>query len=404
MNIAIAPFATTFLDLFVNLAGYLRILGHEVTFVNPDPYIAYLLRDAGFFPDFYKQNNFEEDYYSRESPLVQQYCRLYHLDDIDAVIKRKNTEYARAKRYFQNYHAKKVILWNGENNVESDVCKTLGIETFFCENGYFPNTFQMNRSGVNSRAEFANLSFSDFMNFTLPNIGVTPVHFEIKHIKQSIIQRYIFRFFSREYRVIMKEALKANQKKRKAKRSFRKAPIDQIDIEKLGNWAFFPLQVNSDTQIVLNSPYESMYQVLEHNLPKLINAGYKVVLKEHPDEVELVDYSHFVDNERIFLVKKFDINELISRSDFTIAVNSSVGLQAVAAGKPVVVLGDSFYLSAPNTSRLALDCNKVELAVGINNIDTEAYISHMKNDIFIKGDWRNITIEFLQLLCSRILA
>ncbi|MFV0365927.1 MAG: hypothetical protein ACK5JS_05400 [Mangrovibacterium sp.] len=404
MNIVIAPFAAPFVSLFVNLAKHLEHFSHQVTFAEADPYISHLLRQEGISSVSYPKAEAVENFYTANSNIVKQYCRLHRLKNVQKVVKQKNEAYTRAKAFFQGAQAQKVIIFNGEMNVESDVCKTLGIKTFFCENGYFPEMFQMNRMGVNAKAEYAQLSSAEFMQMHFPKANLPQAHLPIIDIEQSLIMRYALRFFSSDYRRIVWQALQGNKAKNRAMTNFKQAPVDSFNPEQLEMWAFFPLQVNSDTQMVLNSPYESMYEVLRCTLPKLIRAGYQVVLKEHPDEVEPVDYSEFVDNKQVFLLKKFDINRLISESDFTITVNSSVGLQAVSTAKPVILLGESFYQSAPNVQLLAKDSTKLQLPSTYSATDVENYIAHFKKEIFIAGNWRKPTSEFLQSLCCRILA
>ncbi|MFV0505855.1 MAG: hypothetical protein ACK5L5_03965 [Bacteroidales bacterium] len=404
MNIVISPFSSPFFNFFLNLTKYLEALNHQVVFLNPDPYLSSMLRAEGMKVEKYPKTKGCESFYQKSSPLVQQFCRLYQLKDADQVIQQKNKAFTQAKAYLQGKRPERVIIWNGEMNVETDACKELGVETFFCENGYFPNTFQANRRGVNAKSEYARLSQCDFMQFHFPQTNIPLVSLSILEVKQSLFKRYIYRFFSAEYRHIMWQALRNNRAKKIAKKSFENTAADTLDLESLTNWVFFPLQVNSDTQIVLNSPYRSMYEVLDCTLPKLLKAGYQVVLKEHPEEVEPVDYGKFVDNKQVFLLKKYDIVQLIAKSNFTITVNSSVGLQAVEASRPVVVLGESFYMSAPNVDGLDKESELITLVEHINPSEVQDYIHHFKNNIFIAGSWRNPTNEFLQKLCSRILA
>lgn len=404
MRIAIAPFAAPFVELFINLAKHLQRHNHEVLFLEADPYVCRLLRKEGQDCTSYREVNFTEEYYTETSRLVQQYCRLHHVKNVAKVAAQKNKDFARAKNFFKEFAVDKILIFNGEMNVESDVCSALGIESLFFENGYFPETFQVNKKGVNARSEYAQLSFSDFMQFHFAKAEISKVEIPIVPIKHSIALRYFFRFFDANYRGIMFHALRGNRAKKIAQKNFRNASTDDFDPNQLTKWAFFPLQVNSDTQIVLNSAYESMREVLQVNLAKLLNAGYQVVLKEHPEEVEPVDYSDFVDNKNVFLLKKFDINRLIAASDFTITVNSSVGLQAVEHGKPVVILGESFYRSAPNVSFLEKTQSDLHIPRDYSANDVSRYVSHFKEEIFIAGSWRKLNSAFLTSLCARILA
>ncbi len=403
MKIAIPPFASTFTEFFINVAQYLSAHGHEVYFLQADPYVSTLLKRHKQQIVYYPLKVEQKNVYNAESDIVRYFTKLNRIAKPDKFIKQMNNSYSRAAKFFGTNHFDRVIIWNGEANVESKICEDLGMVVWYCENGYFPNTFQMNTKGVNCKAVYANCSYNQFMQFRFAKTDLAEIKFSVSTIKHSLAKRYFYRFFSSRYRSIMWQALQSGIRKKAAKRQFNEAPTDTIKLETLGKFAFFPLQVNTDTQILLNSNYSSMYEVLECTIPKLIGAGYKVVLKEHPEELEPVNYSAFVDNKNVFLVRKYDLNKLIEQSSFVINVNSSVGLQAVAKHKPVIVLGESFYLSAPSVCFMQKDQALPKISKA-NIEETEQYIQQLKDELFITGNWRKLTNSFLQQLCSRILA
>ncbi|MBK8805467.1 MAG: hypothetical protein IPO21_01975 [Bacteroidales bacterium] len=299
----------------------------------------------------------------------------------------------------------KIVFWNGSGAVEKDICEELGIKACFIENGYFPNTLQVNSNGVNCDVEFAQLSLIDFLQFTFKETQhKQKSDFVIQDVPLHTVKRFLYRLFDDQYNFLTIESLMHNIRMGKAKKRFASLPVDELDIDSLKKYIFFPLQVNSDTQIVLNSRYTSMYDVLEIILPKLLETGYNIILKEHPAEMEKVDYSSFVDNKRVFLTKKFDIDALIKHAEFVVCVNSSVGLQALAAARKTLILGKSMYDSCPGA--IVYDEVKSVLeqidAVSIDEVSLEKYISHFKEKIFIKGNWRQPTIEFLHGISCRI--
>ena len=50
-----------------------------------------------------------------------------------------------------------------------------------------------------------------------------------------------------------------------------------------------------------------MYEAIEKVLPILKSTGYKIIIKEHPLEVEPVDYSSFIDGEQVLLTRKANL-------------------------------------------------------------------------------------------------
>ena len=406
MKIAIAPFASPFIDFFVNLSSYLETLGHEVHFINPDKYIRKILRKNNFQCKLYQQDVKTINYFNDNNNLIRYYKRLYSIKNSTSLVKRKNREYTQALAYFTNHsNYDKLLVWNGDGNVESIACKQLEICCMFFENGYFPNTLQLNYGGVNCKADFARLSYGEFVQYYFTKAEIKQKDIQIQSFKQNILSRYLFRLTDSSYSYLFLNILRSNRLKWLAKRRFSKIPEDQINLSSLGNYIFFPLQVNSDTQIVLNSSYNSMYEALSEILPALLETGYKIILKEHPAEVEPVNYNKFVDNENIFLLKKYSIDQLIRQATFTVNINSSVGLQAVAENSKVLVLGESLYAQAPNVIQYIKGDNISALLTQMNFDPSavEKYIQHLKKDIFIKGNWRSPDLELLHKASERIL-
>ena len=158
------------------------------------------------------------------------------------------------------------------------------------------------------------------------------------------------------------------------------------------------MQVNSDTQTILYSDFKDTYDFLSTVVPKLKKLGYHIMLKQHPFETEPVDYSSFV-GEHVSLFSKCDLNALIDRAEFVVTINSSVGLQAIERGKKVVVCGAASYKNAPNCYPFsALDKVEKEPLQ-----DAEKYITKLKRDIFIEGNWRKVDESLLASVSQRLL-
>lgn len=405
MKIGIAPFSVSFIEFFINLSKYLEKQGHEVIFINPDFYeISVLLKNCCKVDRYPVTKEFRIQY-NEFSDLIKYLGRLYQVSNINKLIEHKNRSYSKAYEYFNKNYFDIVLFWNGSGNVEKDVCKNLEIRCWHFENGYFPNTLQLNKSGVNCDSEFANLNLTDFKAFNyqkglLPHKDFSPVS-----IKTDFIKRILYRLFDNQFNYLFIESIRYNRSLNQAKKRFEKLDSETLNQELLHPYIFFPLQVNSDTQIILNSKYNSMYHVLETVLPILKKTGLKILLKEHPFEVEKVDYSKFVDNKTVFLLKKVDINNAISMSEFVVCVNSSVGLQALELKKPVLLLGKSMYQSCPGAIEFDKDMNiPSEMQKKASEVvESEVFINHIKNEIFIKGIWRNPSTPLLHDISDRIL-
>tara|TARA_Y100000296_G_scaffold57290_1_gene65709 strand:- start:13937 stop:15190 length:1254 start_codon:yes stop_codon:yes gene_type:complete len=405
LRIGIPNFASTFLPFFINLAKYLEALGHSVIFLNPDPFLRSQLDKHGCCYELYppiKNTCHLSKPFDKDSDIIKYLSRLYRLNKSQEMrlITTKNNLFSRASQQLSSYPVDKIIMWNGLGNVEKTLCQTLNIDAFYCENGYFENTFQMNKRGVNSDGNFVDLEPDQLYDFTYPNatLPFTTSGFKITNTPFNKFYYYLKRVFDSDYRNYLLSMVQYNLAVRKAKRSFNEQLFEKVDFDKIGKFVFIPLQVNSDTQTILYSDFKDSYDFLSTVIPKLKQLGFHIVLKQHPFETEPVDYSSFV-CEQVSLFSKCDLNALIDRAEFVVTINSSVGLQAIERGKKVVACGAALYKNAPNCYSLtALD--KVEEAP---LQDANKYITKLKRDIFIKGNWREVDESLLASVSQRLL-
>ncbi len=408
MKIAIINNQASFLNFFVNLAKYLELHDNQLVFLNPDNFIKRVIVKNNLKYENFSELTSLDNYYDSESDFIRYYKQLFGIKNTQKLVNQKNKEFSRAFNYLSSNRFDYILLFNGALNVEADVCKALNLKTFYFEQGYFPNTIQMDRAGVNCNADFAKFDLLGFQMFRYYSSEFKPTKdFVIKLLKTNLPERYFFRFFDLSFFNFFKSFLNRKRKLYKAKKRFDKIKPENYSLENFGRYIFFPLQVNSDTQIVLNSKYSSMYEAIEDILPVLKNTGFKIILKEHPFEVEPVDYSKFVDGETVFLAKKTDINYLIQNAEFVVNINSSVGFQAIEKYKKVLIIGESFYDYSPLSIKFS-HINPNELINEINKIVVDKdmvdkYLNKFRNDIFIPGHFYAITLEMLEMIRNRLI-
>lgn len=405
LRIGIPNFASTFLTFFINLAKYLEALGYDVVFLNPDPFLRSRLDKHGCSYELYPSiNNIAhlEEPFDKSADIIRYLSRLYRLNDVQEIrlIAAKNKLYSRALEHLRLSPVDKMIVWNGLGNVEKTVCQALNIDAFYCENGYFENTFQMNKRGVNSEGSFVDLPANQLYDFAYPEADakVTTSEFTLTETPFNKFYYYLKRLFDEDYSNYLFSMIAYNLAVKKAKKSFSEQQFEHIDFEKIGKFIFIPLQVNSDTQTILYSDFKDSYDFLSTVIPKLKPLGYHIVLKQHPFETEPVDYTAFVD-EQVSLYSKCDLNALIDRAEFVVTINSSVGLQAIERGKKVVACGAALYQNAPNCYSLN-ELNEIEQQP---LQDANQYIEKLKRDIFITGNWRKVDTSLLALVSQRML-
>ena len=126
--------------------------------------------------------------------------------------------------------------------------------------------------------------------------------------------------------------------------------------EKVRDKPFFtlPLQLNSDYQIRIHSPFGNMRAALRFVIKSFAQhapAGVSLVVKRHPLDPGLVGWDrltrrlarHYDVADRVIYLSDWDIAQVVEKSIGVVTVNSTVGTLALNSGKPVVVLGHSVY-------------------------------------------------------------
>ncbi len=408
MKIAILNNAANYLYFNVNIAKYLEMFDNEVLFLNTDKFISKQLKKHNLKVEKYLKEVPSVDFYNENSELIRYFKRIYNLNSFDKLIQIKNKEYAACLEYFKTKDLDYVFILNGSFNVETDVCKTLGIKTFFFEHAYFPKAIQMDSKGVNSNASFAHLSFDELINFRYPETEFSVLkNFEFTEIRYNLAVRYLYRIFDSKYNSFFVKYINRKRNLSKATKRFKSFEHEVIDIGNNEKYILFPLQVNSDTQIILNSTFPSMYAAIDFILPKLKETGLKIIIKEHPMEVEPVDYSKYADNKQVFVVKKIDLDKFIENAEFIVNINSSVGMQAVAKHKKVLLLGEAFYKNSP-LSVFYPEISGQNLLEAIQKIiidkeKTDRYINHFKEHIFLKGHFYSPDVDFFERIRNRLI-
>jgi capsular polysaccharide export protein len=115
-----------------------------------------------------------------------------------------------------------------------------------------------------------------------------------------------------------------------------------------------PLQLDSDSQIRVHSPFGHMAPALSMLLRSFANhapADAVLVLKEHPLDSAMTDWHALVMKEaaslgfahRLFYVTAVPLEPLLRSSCGVVTVNSTVGLLALSFGIPVLTLGKAIY-------------------------------------------------------------
>lgn len=105
-----------------------------------------------------------------------------------------------------------------------------------------------------------------------------------------------------------------------------------------------PLQLPTDSQFVLHSPFRHNQELLDFVVGRARQAlpGVQVLVKKHPMDVRsyrLPKGARFIDGP---------LGRYYAAADCVVCINSTAGFEAAVHGKPVVSFGRSFYTSHPH--------------------------------------------------------
>lgn len=116
------------------------------------------------------------------------------------------------------------------------------------------------------------------------------------------------------------------------------------NLDEIGDFILFPLQVFGDSQIKLHSNIDNE-KALDIACSEAKKLGLPLVVKPHPAEPDASVLKKIVEMKKNnnFFISTDNTFSLIKKSKKVIVINSTVGLEAIFCNKDVTFLGDSFY-------------------------------------------------------------
>lgn len=250
-----------------------------------------------------------------------------------------------------------VVIWNGFTGYVANTLRVLtnykNIPCSFIERGLLKDSIFIDSQGVNG-----NSSLSSIKNFdNIDNIN-------------SDLYNYISELF-----------FKNDAGSTKMEQELPDYVINKRII-------FFPLQVQLDTNIILYCKYNTMREVFFEIYENLNHKDTLFVIRPHPEESHET-LSNFPILDNVIISKDLDLNFWLETSDLVVTINSTVGLEALIKGKPVICLGQSIYSSLNCLSSYEkIQTNKNYILQTVNN-----YLGYLlNNNLIIKGSKYNENI------------
>lgn len=252
-----------------------------------------------------------------------------------------------------------IWCWNGCKIVDaalSDFAKKYSIKTLFFEIANIDGKIFVDPMGTNARSflylhpkilSSFHFNQDEYIKWRENYIKSKFSQVNIKQAKPLNIRKGVVNYLWDDYGFVLKNGVVARQFPRvtlKKKLNHIKYQFTRMDFSTL-KYVFFPLQVSSDTQILINGNvtlFEAIHQALEYAKKK----DCYLVIKPHPAERdplylnkmhEILDsYSKIIfSNENTFL--------LLKNAEKVFTINSTVGLEALILDRPVYIFGRALY-------------------------------------------------------------
>jgi len=289
--------------------------------------------------------------------LLRTYLEYYHIAKYCALIVQNKADV--------------VGVWNGQKLPGAGfkmASELLEKEVIYFENGLMPNTTVCDWQGVNARNSLP-CSGEFYRRFK----GNSP-------LPQGLIPR---------------KAIKAK-------------PDGTQSAIRPTAYIFVPFQVETDSQIVSNSPWidsmDSLFSTCMEILDK--NKELNMVFKEHPCEKK--NYRHLYNrHKRAIFINNLSTETLISHASAVITVNSTVGLESILLDKKVLVLGNACY-SIQGLSFKARDIQELQLlieeldALWVDTQVREGFLAFINEHYAIPTSWDKADSKHLVAIEQRL--
>ena len=310
--------------------------------------------------------------------------------------------------YLKNENIELVTMHNDlrwQHSLAIEVCKELGVKYLITERGIFrPDTTTIEFKGVNAYSSLPKdkefYKKHDVVSKELKSYKVSKVTNLKVNIKFAIfiLLNKIGSIFGLNSTIRNKSYSLSTYINLFIKQKFGKSNKNIVTLPK--RYVFVPLQVNTDTQILIHSDFKDMQEFISkvENDFYSLESDIGLVFKIHPMEKGIIEYLF----DKRSIVVDSDTNELVKNSECIVTINSTVGFEAIEKYKKVLVLGGAFF----KIDGIAICSSKEtfleDLKNTLNNNNTidmciiDKFVSYLKYEYQVNGNlfnWSNETFE-----------
>ena len=296
--------------------------------------------------------------------------------------------------YLSENKIQAIFLFGAKRKIHLPIralCKIYGIDLWMLEEGYYrPGYYTLERDGVNAQSPLAQLDLQAMINTGAPIEEPLPTRFaSYRHMAfhaliywgANILKAFSYPNYDHHRELNLAQAYfwtksyARHFKYRITEKLIKKKLLNKTYLGKESQEYFLlPLQVHDDSQMTHNSHYASVENVIEEvmnsfhkHLLQLNNNSLSqevlLIIKHHPMNRGHKNYAAFITSlarslgieRHIVYVHDITLPSLLPNIKGCIVVNSTLGLQALFHGVPVINLSASFYDKPGLTYQQGLD-------------------------------------------------
>lgn len=272
--------------------------------------------------------------------------------------------------------AQYLVIWNGlkfRQCIVIAAAKAQKVNCLYMENGLLPGMTTLDNKGINFR---------------------NSVPRSIDFFKQLDTQKF--------------QPNLIEQLAQPLKKQFSDKPSSLPD-----NYIFIPFQVNTDSQVILFSPWIKDMRDLVNQLDLISQQlGHKmpnIVFKPHPACDQKYDalVKQYQQHEKLHFDTQTPTPILIQHADAITTINSTVGIESLLLNKKLITLGQAFY-QLPGLALIAHDQSSlIECLESINNWECDqdlrtAFFNYLAFDYQVSGRWQEANNQHLSFCAKKI--
>lgn len=361
---------------FIALGGAIERLGARVSYLSTDYSIERRARALGVLAPNVMHTRLGAGGPVKPSASVSLEDVTRYVIDNPTLDVNRPTLFAQADRLLRAYAAHfdrlrpdLVVGWSGTRpraRAAMKLAESRGIATLYFEQGSFPNTTVADPKGVNWEGSMRGFEVPRrydrarierwLEEFRARSGPAHPAESDARKVRAEVVDA-VLNFFTRrspfhptlyfdhDRRAPQASLFRHGALWLRSKLRFRATAQEEMRALP-ERFVFLPLQVHDDMQVIVHSPRIRTMEELVDATIEALPEGWSLVVKSHPLDEARRNYdvlSEMLEGERFRFVHRANTLELIRRSGAVVTLNSTVGLEALAFFKPVVVLGDAVY-------------------------------------------------------------